>query len=183
MDENNPGAGMVQVYTGDGKGKTTAALGLALRALGHGMRVHIVQFMKNPDMMDDIYGEIKVSRDLLPGLAIHSFGLPKWVMKDDITPEDKEEAQKALGFARDLTKDKTIDLIILDEVLVAVDFGLIELEELLDFIDKRPPNKELVLTGRNAPPEIIDKADLVTEMRPIKHYHEKGAPARKGIEY
>ncbi len=183
MEEEKSKAGMVQVYTGDGKGKTTAALGLALRAIGHGMRVHVVQFLKNPEMMGDRYGEIKASKDMLPGLVIHSFGLPRWVKKDDITPEDREEARKAMNLAHDLVKDPKINVIILDEIFLALHFGLVSLEELLDFIDKRPAEKELVLTGRNAPPEIIEKADLVTEMRQIKHYYEKGASARKGIEY
>ena len=174
---------MIEVYTGDGKGKTTAALGLALRAVGHGMRVHIVQFLKNPDMMDEPYGEIKVTRDMLPGMVIHSFGLPRWVKKDDVTPEDREEAKKAMDFARGLLADPKVNVLILDEIFLALHFDLISLEELLEFMDERPSEKELVLTGRKAPQEIIDKADLVTEMRPIKHYFEKGAPARRGIEY
>ena len=181
--DSKPVNGMVQVYTGNGKGKTTAALGLAFRALGHGLRVFIVQFLKNPEMMGNTYGEINASKKLAPHLTIRSFGLPKWIRKDSITPEDREEVRKAMNLARDVLSDPQINVVILDEIFLAFHFGMVSLDEIMDLIKNRPPDKELVLTGRNAPPEVIERADLVTEMLEIKHYYKKNIPARKGIEY
>jgi len=182
MDTDKP-TGMVQVYTGNGKGKTTAALGLAFRAVGHGLRVHIIQFLKNPEMMGSVYGEITAAKKLAPHLTIKSFGLPKWIRVDSITQEDKEEVKKAISLARKVLTDPQINILILDEVFLALHYGLAPLKEILELLDARPPEKELILTGRNAPEEIIERADLVTEMRQIKHYFEKNVPARKGIEY
>jgi len=183
MDSGKDFRGMIQVYTGDGKGKTTAALGLALRAVGHGLRVHVIQFMKNPEMMGTTYGEITASKSLLPGLVIHSFGLPRLLRKEGATGEDIKEAQKAMELAFELMQDEHVSVIILDEVFMALHFGLIKLEDLLKLLDSKPPDKEIVLTGRKAPPEILERADLVTEMREIKHYFSKGVSARRGIEY
>lgn len=183
MDSEKDLQGMIQVYTGDGKGKTTAALGLALRAVGHGLRVHVIQFMKNPEMMGTTYGEISASKSLVPGLVIHSFGLPRFVTKSEVTKEDKEEAEKAMRMAFDMMRDKHVSVLILDEVFLAVHFGLVGLDELLKLLDEKPPDKEIVLTGRKAPDEVIERADLVTEMREIKHYFSKGVSARQGIEY
>lgn len=174
---------MLQIYTGDGKGKTTAALGLAFRAVGHGLNVCIVQFLKNPEMMGEPYGEIKIAKKLSPNFTIHSFGLPHWVTKDKVTREDRDEVKRALEFAGTLLNDSQTDVIILDEIFLALHFDLVSLEELIEFIDRCPPEKELILTGRKAPQALIDRADLVTEMREVKHYFEKGVSARKGIEY
>ncbi len=183
MDSEEDLSGMIQVYTGDGKGKTTAALGLALRAVGHGLRVHVIQFMKNPEMMGKTYGEISASKSLVPGLVIHSFGLPRFVTKNDVTDEDREEAEKAIRMAFEMMRDEHVSMLILDEVFLPIHFGLIPLEELLRLLDERPPEKEIVLTGRKAPDEVLERADLVTEMREIKHYMSKGISARQGIEY
>jgi cob(I)alamin adenosyltransferase len=175
--------GMLQVYTGDGKGKTTAALGLAFRAVGHGLRVCVIQFLKNPDMMGTPYGELTAAKKLAPNLTIHSFGLPKWISKNGFTDEDKAEVVKAVAFAKKQMAAPDVNVVILDEGFLPLHFGIISLKELTDLIDARPKDKELILTGRKAPPEIIALADLVTEARQIKHYFEKGVNARSGIEY
>ncbi|MBC7259891.1 MAG: cob(I)yrinic acid a,c-diamide adenosyltransferase [Chloroflexi bacterium] len=170
--------GLVQVYTGDGKGKTTAALGLALRASGHGLRVLIIQFMKGwPN-----YGELKGVKHL-PGVELRQFGRAEFVDKDNPDPADIRMAHDALQAAAQALERGECDILILDEVNVALDFGLIALDEVLRLLDAKPPTMELVLTGRNAHPEIVRRADLVTEMLDIKHPYAEGVQARRGIEY
>jgi cob(I)alamin adenosyltransferase len=170
-------SGQVQVYTGNGKGKTTAAFGLALRASGHGLRVHIIQFMKGGGP----YGEHAAAGRLAPELTVSITGRAGWVKKGAPAPEDVSEAQRALALARQaLSGDH--DLVILDEANGAVDFGLIAVEELLSLIAAKPPQVELVLTGRNAHEKVMEAADLVTEMREVKHYFNKGVDFRVGIE-
>ncbi len=170
--------GLVQVYTGSGKGKTTAALGLALRAAGHGFKTYIIQFMKGwPD-----YGEL-FSIECLPTVSLRQFGRAEFVDKENPDPEDVRMAHDALRHAAEAMESDEYDILILDEINVALDFGLLALEEALRLLDAKPPTLELVLTGRNAPPEIIQRADLVTEMLAIKHPFAKGVEARKGIEY
>jgi cob(I)alamin adenosyltransferase len=170
--------GLIQVYTGDGKGKTTAALGLALRAAGHGLQVEIVQFIKGwPG-----YGELK-GVEWLPTVAIHPFGRSGWVHPDHPEPEDYERAAEALAQARRLMISGQADIVVLDEVNVALDYGLLELQDLLAFLDEKPPAVELVLTGRNAHPEILRRADLVTEMRQVRHPHDQNINGRQGIEF
>jgi cob(I)alamin adenosyltransferase len=169
--------GYIQVYTGAGKGKTTAALGLALRAVGHGLRVCIVQFMKN----DRGIGEIRAANLLAPRLSIHPMG-PKGFITGKPRPVDYEMARKALDFARDVVQNREFDVVVLDEVNMAIHFGLLPVQEILDLMDHKPDSVELVLTGRDAPPEVVERADLVTEMMDIKHYFAKGVVARKGIE-
>ncbi len=168
--------GYVHVYTGNGKGKTTAAFGLAMRAAGRGKRVCIIQFMKP----DKGYGEQVSARKL--GIEVYPFGTPRFVNKNNPSREDIERAKNALAFARKKMKEN-YDLLILDEVNVALDFHLISLEEVLSLMDALSENTELILTGRYAPSEIIERADLVTEMREVKHYFTKGVMAREGIEY
>jgi cob(I)alamin adenosyltransferase len=170
--------GLVQVYTGDGKGKTTAALGLALRAAGHGLQVVIVQFMKGwPG-----YGELRAI-EWLPTVTIHPFGRSGWVHPAHPEAEDVERAAKALAFAREIVSGSQADIVVLDEVNVALDYRLLVLEDVLALLDERPDKVELVLTGRNAHPEIIQRADLVTEMSAIKHPYDHGIGARQGIEF
>jgi cob(I)alamin adenosyltransferase len=170
--------GLIQVYTGEGKGKTTAALGLALRAAGHGLRVEIIQFMKGwPG-----YGELK-GVDLLPGVAIHPFGREGWVHPNQPEPEDVARAAEALDFAREAMAGGQIDIVILDEINVALDYGLLSLQHVLRLLEGKPPAVELILTGRNADPEVIRRADLVSEMRKVKHPFDSGLTARQGIEY
>ena len=169
--------GCTQVYTGNGKGKTTAALGLALRAVGRGLRVCFFQFIKGGGP----YGEQLIAGKLAPLFTIIQTGQPGWVNTRDIT-EDRRLAQEALVQARTLLLSGGYDLFICDEINGAVGFGLIDVAQVLDLIRARPENVELVLTGRNAHQQVIEVADLVTEMREIKHYYKAGVPARTGIE-
>jgi len=170
--------GLIQVYTGPGKGKTTAALGLALRAAGHGLRVHIVQFLKGWPH----YGEL-VSIQKLPNVTIRQFGRPEFVDRKNPEPEDIRQAQEALEHARQAMLSGDYDIIILDEINVALDFGLIALSDALSLLKEKPERVELVLTGRNAPLEIVRRADLVTEMLDIKHPYYEGIKGRQGIEF
>jgi cob(I)alamin adenosyltransferase len=169
--------GCVQVYTGNGKGKTTAALGLALRAVGRGLKVCIFQFIKGGGP----YGEHSAAEKLAPLLTIIQTGRPGWVNTKDIT-EDRLLAQKALEQARELLNSGDYDIFVCDEINGAVGFGLIDVEQVLDLIRIKPAQVELVLTGRNADERVMAAADLVTEMREIKHYYKAGVPARTGIE-
>ena len=170
--------GLVQVYTGDGKGKTTAALGLALRALGWNKKVCIIQFIKGGKKL----GEINITQKLIPRFSIHQFSHSSKIILRP-TKKDKEVARKTLEFAEKIINSKKFDLVILDEINPALQLKLINIDEVLDLIKNKPKNLELVLTGRNAPKKIIQKADLVTEMKLIKHPYYKKISARKGIEY
>jgi cob(I)alamin adenosyltransferase len=168
--------GYVQVYTGDGKGKTTAALGLALRASGHGMRTYIGQFMKGQH-----YGELEALRDH-PYVTIEQYGDVRCIRREEVTPEHVAQARRGLERAREAMLSGRYDIVVLDEVNVAIWFGLLTVEEVLAFLDEKPGEVELVLTGRRAPDPLIERADLVTEMREVKHYYQQGVGARKGIE-
>ncbi|TWJ18795.1 cob(I)yrinic acid a,c-diamide adenosyltransferase [Geobacter argillaceus] len=170
--------GCVQVYTGNGKGKTTAALGLALRAVGRELMVCIVQFMKGGGP----YGEHLVAERLAPYLTIVTTGRKGWVKQDGPAAEDRQLAEEGLVLAREILTGGTYDLVILDEINGAVAYGLLDVEPVLELIRLKPSRVELVLTGRNAHEKIIEAADLVTEMREIKHYYKAGVPARVGIE-
>jgi len=171
--------GLVQIYTGAGKGKTTAALGLAFRAAGHGYKTKVIQFMKGQIK----YGELKAAKKLGPLLQIVQCGRPDFVDKKHPAKIDVELAQKALKLARkELEKDQ-VDLLILDEICCALDFKLVKLEQVKQLIAAKPPQMELVLTGRCAPKSLCAAADLVTEMKEVKHYWQKGVGGRKGIEF
>jgi cob(I)alamin adenosyltransferase len=169
--------GCVQVYTGNGKGKTTAALGLALRAVGRGLKVCVFQFIKGGGP----YGEHLIAEKLAPLFTIIQSGRPGWVNTKDIS-EDRQVAQAALQQAKEILISAAYDLVVLDEINGAVGFGLIDVDQVLDLIAMKPAELELVLTGRNAHERVIAVADLVTEMREIKHYYAAGVPARTGIE-
>lgn len=169
--------GCIQIYTGNGKGKTTAALGLALRAVGRGLRVCVFQFIKGGGP----YGEHLLAEKLAPLYTIIQTGRPGWVNTKDIAV-DRQLAQDALLRARTLLVSGEFDLLICDEILGAVGFGLIDVEQVLELLALKPEAVELVLTGRNADQRLIDAADLVTEMKEIKHYYRAGVPARVGIE-
>jgi len=168
--------GYVQVYTGDGKGKTTAALGLALRASGHGLRSYIGQFMKGQR-----YGELEALRDH-PLITIEQYGDVRCIRREEVTPEHVAQAQQGLDRVRRVLLSGEYDIVVLDEVNVTIWFGLLAVEDVLALLDQRPEHVEMVLTGRRAPQELIDRADLVTEMRMVKHYYEQGVVAREGIE-
>ncbi|WP_456367355.1 cob(I)yrinic acid a,c-diamide adenosyltransferase [Thermococcus sp.] len=168
--------GLVHIYTGNGKGKTTAAFGLAVRMLGSGGRVIIIQFMKAPK----VYGEQKKIAEC--GAVIESFGLPKFVHGKP-EPEDVEAAKRALKRAQEVLSSGEWDLVILDEICVALGFGMLEVDEVVELIRNRSPNTELVLTGRYCPEKLFEVADYVTEMREVKHPYQKGILARRGVEY
>lgn len=170
--------GLVQVYTGNGKGKTSAALGLALRATGRGLKVYVIQFIKGG--FD--YGELHVV-DRLPNLTLKAFGRGKFITSKPPEKEDVKLAEEALKLAEEITQSREYDVVILDEINVALHLKLIKLQEVEEMIKRKPENVEIVLTGRNAPEEIIELADLVTELKEIKHPFSKGFQARKGIEY
>lgn len=170
--------GLVQVYTGSGKGKTSAAFGLALRAIGRGLKVYIIQFIKGG--FD--YGELYVINKL-PNLKLKAFGRGKFIVEKPAGKEDIMLAEEALALAEKVVKSGEYDIVILDEINVALSLRLINLEKVLELIKNKPKHVELVLTGRNAADEIVEAADLVTEMKEIKHPFTKGYQARKGIEY
>jgi cob(I)alamin adenosyltransferase len=169
--------GYVQVYTGDGKGKTTAALGLIVRALGQGLRPAVLQFMKS----DPTWGEIVTLQKL--GVPVEQCGLDHWVLKDEASAEDLAAASAGFARARALVESGDYDLVVLDELVTALFFDLVPLDSVLAMVATKPAGVELVMTGRHAPPEIIAAADLVTEMRPLKHYSDAGVKARPGIEF
>jgi cob(I)alamin adenosyltransferase len=170
--------GLVQVYTGNGKGKTSAAFGLALRAAGRGLKAYVIQFIKGG--FD--YGELYVI-DRVPGITLKAFGRGKFVVSKPADPKDVELAGEALSLATEIVSSGMYDVVILDEVNVALNLGLVKLENVLSLVKAKPAHVELVLTGRNAPDEIVQIADLVTEMKEVKHPYNEGVAARKGIEY
>lgn len=169
---------MLEVYTGEGKGKTTAALGLALRATGHGWQVLIIQFMKgSPD-----YGEIAAAKGVR-GLTVVQTGLPTFVEKGNPSREDLAEAARGLKLAREALGSGGYRLVILDELNVAVDYGLVKLDDVLELIDTCPDDVELVFTGRGAKRAVLERADLVSEVKEVKHPYQKGFVNRVGIDY
>ncbi|MFP4547124.1 MAG: cob(I)yrinic acid a,c-diamide adenosyltransferase [Fidelibacterota bacterium] len=167
--------GYLQVYTGNGKGKTTAAIGLAIRATGAGKKIYMAQFVKGMK-----YSEIK-TLEKFDNIHIEQFGL-KCFIKDKPKPEDIEAAQKGLEKAKQQMLSGNYDIVILDEANIAVFFDLFTIDDLLDVIAEKPDNLELIITGRYAHERLIEIADLVTEMKEIKHYYNNGVEARQGIE-
>jgi len=170
--------GLVQVYTGDGKGKTSAAFGLALRAVGRGLKVYVIQFIKGG--FD--YGELYVV-ERLPNFKLKAFGRGKFVTDVSPAEDDVRLAKEAFELAREVVSGGEYDVVVLDEINVALHLKLVGIEEVVDLIRRKPKHVELVLTGRSAPSEVVELADLVTEMREVKHPYTKGVPPRKGIEY
>jgi cob(I)alamin adenosyltransferase len=167
---------MLQVYTGDGKGKTTAALGLALRAAGAGFKVFIAQFIKGME-----YSEFKMIKLLEKYITLKQYGRDCFIEKDP-TSEDIDAARYGLEEMGKILKSGEYQLVILDEANIAIYYKLFSEDELLKIIEERADDVEVVVTGRKAPPRLIEKADLVTEMKELKHYYNKGILARKGIE-
>lgn len=169
--------GYIQVYTGHGKGKTTAAIGLAVRALGAGLRVFMVQFMKNYP-----YSELNIL-SALNNFTLQRFGNDDFVLaKESPSPELLAEIKQGMRSVKDAFLSNRFDMIILDEICVANYFKLMRAEEVIELIQNKPAHVELILTGRYCSEEIIELADLVTTMQETRHYYQKGIPARKGIE-
>ena len=178
MKEKTQFKGYIQVYTGDGKGKTTAALGLALRAAGYKHKVYIGQFLKG-----QMYGELLSAKKLSPYITIEQFGRKGFIhVTKDPDEEDIKRAKRGLKKCLEAMLSRKYRIITLDEINVAVDLNLITEEEVHEFLDKRPEDVEIILTGRYAPPSFLKRADLVTEMKEKKHYYKKGVKAREGIE-
>ncbi len=169
----------LHIYTGEGGGKTVAALGLALRAVGHGHKVIIIQFMKGRRYI----GEYKIARRLYPEYNIYQFGREEFVDLKNPSDEDKKIAEEGLKFVKRIVKKEKPDILILDEINLAASINLISIEDVIDLLNKIPEKTLVVFTGRRAPKEFIEKADMVTELIPIKHPYEKGIKARTGIEY
>ncbi|MFX1486811.1 MAG: cob(I)yrinic acid a,c-diamide adenosyltransferase [Promethearchaeota archaeon] len=170
--------GFVHVYTGDGKGKTTTAFGLAMRAIGHGYSVNIIQYLKG----EYEYGEVKASK-YLPNLEVKRFGTLDFVNPEEKSDTDVEQARKAFDYSREVVMSEKWDIVILDEINVALDFGLFKIEEVLDLIEKKPKKVELILTGRYAPSQIVRAGDIVTYMRQVKHVFSRGIGPREGVDY
>lgn len=176
-----PERGLVIVYTGSGKGKTTAALGIVLRAVGHGMKVGMIQFIKG----EWYYGEITSSRRLEPEFEMIAAGKGfVGIVDDDHPVEDHQKAaQGALALARERLASGAYDVLILDEINYAVKLNLITEQQVLEIIRSKPEKTSLVLTGNYAPESLISVADLVTEMREIKHPYQQGIKAKKGVDF
>lgn len=170
--------GIVMVNTGNGKGKTTAAFGQALRAIGHGSKVCVIQFMKGRP-----YGEYQSAEKYLPNLTVHLVGLDSFVMRDNPAPVDIKMAEEGFALAKKVIMSREYDMVILDEINVALDFKLIPLSDVISLIKSKPPSLDLILTGRYAHPDVMELADTVTEMKEIKHHYAAGIKDRAGIEY
>lgn len=170
--------GLIEVYTGEGKGKTSAAFGLALRAVGRGLRVCMIQFIKGG--FD--YGELYVV-DGLPNFTLNAFGRGKFITESPPSVEDVDLAEDAFKVAKKAVLEGEYDVVILDEINVAIKLDLVDEKDVLELIGKKPKHVEIVLTGRYASKRIVEAADLVTEFKKIKHPFDAGYPARKGIEF
>jgi cob(I)alamin adenosyltransferase len=173
----NEKPGLIMVFTGDGKGKTTAAVGQAVRALGHGYRVYMIHFLKGRD-----YGEF-LSTAQMRNLTVVRAGRDCFVCREKPDPVDRDLARDGFAKAEKAIFSGEYDMVVLDEINVAVDFGLIAEEELLELLKKKPVGVTVILTGRNASPEVVKLADMVSEVLAIKHHYEKGAECCQGIEY
>ena len=175
--------GYIQVYTGNGKGKTTASLGLTVRALGRGWKVLVVMFTKGGNN----YGELNTFMNLAPVLKqkikIVQAGLDRIVYSNNISEEDRKVVSDGWALAKKAILNNEYQMVILDEANIALDLGLIELDDMIQTLKNKPDRMEIVLTGRNAKPEIIEIAHLVSEIQPVKHYWDKGITAREGIEF
>ena len=168
--------GYTQIYTGNGKGKTTAAFGLALRASGHGKKIFIGQFVKGMK-----YGELESIKKFSDTITLKQFGRDCFI-ENDPEPEDIKVAREGWDLVNTILKENSVDILILDEIAIAIYYKLISADEVAEFIKRKPAEMELILTGRYMPEELFELADLVTEMKEIKHYYKKGVQAREGIE-
>jgi len=177
-DAGKPLEGLVQIFTGDGKGKTSAALGTVVRALGQGLKVCIVVFMKG----DYPYSEWKFLSEI-PGVTIARFGFTSFTDPSNVKPEEREQAEEALAYAHEAMMSGEYDMVVLDEVNVASGWGLLEVDDVISLVKERPSSVELILTGRSADDRLVEIADMVTECRKVKHPYDRGILARRGIDY
>ena len=171
--------GLVMVFTGDGKGKTTAALGMALRSVGHDMKTVVIQFLKGGTPS----GEAVAAERFLPGVSIVQAGRPGFLAPGGTSPQDRELAKEALAAVAALFADGGYDLVIMDEVNVAIRMGLLSVDEVLEVLAQRRSEQHVVLTGRWAPPQLVEAADTVSEIREVKHHFRQGIMAQPGIEF
>lgn len=169
--------GFVQVYTGNGKGKTTAAIGLSIRAIGAGKKVFFAQFVKG-----QVYSEIKALQFFFPSIVIKQYGLDCFIYKEP-SQADIDAAKNGLNEVYKILLSKKYDIVVFDEANIAIYYNLFTVDELIDILKQKPYETEIIITGRYAPKELIDFADLVTEMQEVKHYYSKGILARIGIEH
>ncbi|MEE3349764.1 MAG: cob(I)yrinic acid a,c-diamide adenosyltransferase [Candidatus Gastranaerophilaceae bacterium] len=175
--------GYIQVYTGNGKGKTTASLGLAMRALGRSWKVLIIMFTKGGNDYGELNSFRNLSKEISDNLTIIQAGMDRIVYEGNKSIEDAAEISRGWEIAKKAIKNDEYNLIILDEANIAIDLGFIDINEVVDVLKSKPQEMEIVLTGRNAKKEIINIAHLVSEIKPVKHYWDTGVVARKGIEY
>ena len=175
--------GYIQVYTGNGKGKATASLGLCMRALGRNWKVLLVMFTKGGDNYGELISFKKLSKEINDNLTIVQAGLDRIVYSDNANTQDKQIIQNGWKIVKEAIKNNQYNLIIMDEVNICLDLGLLDLKEVVETLKNKPEEMEIVLTGRNAKKEIIDIAHLVSKIEPIKHYWDTGVIAREGIEY
>ena len=175
--------GYIQVYTGNGKGKTTASLGLAMRALGRCWKVLIIMFTKGGDNYGELNSFRELSQEISNNLKIVQAGLDRIIYKNNQSDEDIKEIKKGWELAKKVIQNHQCQLLILDEINIAIDMGILDVDEVVEVLKNKPDEMEIVLTGRNAHPKIIEIAHLVSKIEPIKHYWNTGIAARKGIEY
>jgi cob(I)alamin adenosyltransferase len=178
MNSEPDSKGLVELFTGNGKGKTSAALGVVLRAVGQGLRVHIIYFMKG----DYPYGE-RNALTYLPNVSFQSFGHLHFIDPEDVKEDEREQAREALRAARQAIGSGDFDLVVLDEINIAAAWKLIDVDDVVRLIEAKPDSVEIILTGRRADDRLVEKADLVTEMVEIKHPFRQGIEARKGFDY
>ncbi len=175
--------GYIQVYTGDGKGKTTASLGLAMRALGRDWKVLIVMFTKGGNDYGELNSFRQLSEKIADNLTIVQAGLDRVIYKSNENEQDHKKIKKGWNLVKKAVKNDEYQLIIMDEANIAIDMGILDVDEVIKVLKSKPDEMEIVLTGRNAHPKIIEIAHLVSRIEPVKHYWDKGVYARKGIEY
>lgn len=175
--------GYIQVYTGNGKGKTTASLGLAMRALGRNWKVLIIMFTKGGDDYGELNSFMNLSPKISRNLKIVQAGLDRIVYKDNENADDEKAIKEGWELAKKAIRNNEYQLIIMDEANIAIDLGILDVDEVVDVLKNKPEEMEIVLTGRNAHEKIVDIAHLVSKIEPVKHYWDTGIVARKGIEY
>lgn len=175
--------GYIQIYTGNGKGKTTASLGLAMRALGRNWKVLIVMFTKGGDNYGELASFRKLSPKIKDNLTIEQAGLDRIVYAHNMCNDDEKEIKRGWKIAKKAIQNDEYQLIILDEINIAIDLKILDIDKVIEVLKNKPRNMEIVLTGRNAHPKAIEIAHLVSKIQPVKHYWDTGIEARKGIEY